>query len=113
MCGLFNLELAFSIFFKTPARLFFHELGVTLPCSVEAFTAKTSAGCYQALLRDIKDQNGYLVLSDIMSAFSKNSTYLYEGTLLVDPWALLFTLFGMLFFFFFSNLKPLLIDIYG
>jgi hypothetical protein len=74
MCGLFNLELTFSIFFKTPARLFFHGLGVTLPFSLEAFTAKTSAGCYHALLKDTKNQNGILVLPDTMSAFARNST---------------------------------------
>lgn len=72
---MFNLDVAFTIFYQIPPRLFSHELRVAMPCSLEAYMADTNGACYKAAMKKLKA--GPHFLAEVISAFTENRMELY------------------------------------
>lgn len=52
VCGVFNLDASFTIFYKMKPRLLAQELSISMPCSVSAYLAQTLAECQKSLLME-------------------------------------------------------------
>src|SRR5258706_15951369 len=50
MCGFFNLDASFTIFYNTPPRLYAKQLYLDMPCSMNSYLASTAEDCYKAAL---------------------------------------------------------------
>jgi len=72
--------------------MFFHELRVALPCSLEAYVADTDTACYQLAAKELKARPHFL--SDIISAFAENRPELYAEPGDLSPVSLFCILFG-------------------
>lgn len=52
MCGFFNLDASFTIFYNTPPRLYAKQLYIDMPCSLNSYLARNAEDCYKAAMAE-------------------------------------------------------------
>jgi hypothetical protein len=80
VCGIFDFDVSFTLFYNTPPRIHVSELLVDMPCSLPVYLAQSPAECYQALLAE---QNPTLpLLAELVQMYFSDNWTIQEQVLL-------------------------------
>ena len=93
MCAMLTLDVAFSVFYGMPPRLFVQELRVPFPCSLDAYMAMSASECSQYLMEESGPVLSY-DMSHVILAFTNNNAELYANIENLSPLTLFFVIFG-------------------
>lgn len=91
MCGIYQLEASFSVFYDSAPRLLIEEMCLDLSCPVEAYTASNAEDCLQIISRQTRETK--LKLSEILAiiCYGDDSTVelLIRGLDMLHLWAVI------------------------
>lgn len=109
ICGLYNLEASFTVFYNQPPRLVVQELSIDMPCSTDCYLAKNEFDCYSVALSELKSHPPSLphILATLLrEEWGPGTNKAIEGLTIMPLFVIILGMATNAFPFFHSSKRP-------